>query len=226
MTINRNIAAALIVVAFLLTPIRAFADCTNPADPESTVIYNTDYHKLQYCNGTQWIAAGGGSNGGMTLISTQTASSSASLQFTSLPTTYNTLFLNCTGLLGSSGGAILYWQVGEGATPTWETGAHYTATNIYANGGTPASVSTTTGTDLTNAGNNLNATTPISSKMYIDNSGSSSAYKVATYQQALGGYIASGFGYWNNDKSPITGIQLVTGSGTITSGTCSLYGIQ
>src|SRR5271157_2925205 len=35
----------------------------------------------------------------MHFISTQTASSSASLQFTNLPTSYNTLFLNCAGLL-------------------------------------------------------------------------------------------------------------------------------
>ena len=56
--------------------------------------YNSANPGLQYCDGTSWQAVGG-----MTLISTQTASASASLQFTSLPTSYNTLFLNCAGLL-------------------------------------------------------------------------------------------------------------------------------
>ena len=55
------------------------------------VRYNSTTPRLEYCNGTSWIA-----DGGMTLISTQTASASASLQFTNLPTSYNTLFINCS----------------------------------------------------------------------------------------------------------------------------------
>jgi hypothetical protein len=50
---------------------------------------------LEACNGTSWIPI----DSGMHFISTQTASSSTSLQFTNLPTSYNTLFLNCAGLL-------------------------------------------------------------------------------------------------------------------------------
>ena len=59
----------------------ARADCSNPADPEKSMVYNNDYHTYQFCNGTQWLSMGGGGAGsGMTLISTQTASASASLQ--------------------------------------------------------------------------------------------------------------------------------------------------
>jgi hypothetical protein len=82
-----------------------------------------------FCDGTNWYSmkgGGGGSGGGLTLISTQTASASASLQFTSLPTTYNTLFLNCAGIIDAAFGNNLLIRVGEGAGPTWETGAHYT----------------------------------------------------------------------------------------------------
>jgi hypothetical protein len=61
----------------------------------------------------------------LTLISTQTASSSASLQFTNLPTSYNTLFLNCAGLLMSSNTVVPKLQIGEGAGPTWETAEKY-----------------------------------------------------------------------------------------------------
>ena len=43
----------------------------------------------------------------------------------------DTLFLNCSGLVASSTSTIVQLQVGEGATPTWETGAHYTITRDY-----------------------------------------------------------------------------------------------
>jgi len=31
------------------------ADCTNPARPEGTIVYNADYHTMVFCNGTSWI---------------------------------------------------------------------------------------------------------------------------------------------------------------------------
>ena len=72
----------------------ARAVCTNPTNNERDITYNKDYHTLQFCNGTNWMSMSGGGpgTGPMTLISTQTASASASLQFTNLPTSYNTLF--------------------------------------------------------------------------------------------------------------------------------------
>ena len=40
-------------------------------------------------------------------------------------------------------------------------------------------------------------------------------------------YSVHGGGYWNNDTNPITGIEIVaSGGGTISSGTCSLYGMN
>ena len=57
---------------------------------EADEFYNKDYHTKQFCNGSQWIAEGApAGSGGLNLISTQTASSSTSLQFTNLPTSYN-----------------------------------------------------------------------------------------------------------------------------------------
>jgi hypothetical protein len=76
--------------------------------------YNSTNPGLQYCDGTTWQAVGG-----MTLISTQTASASASLLFTTAASTfsnsYNTLFLNCSGLLLTATGHNIALNVGEGA---------------------------------------------------------------------------------------------------------------
>jgi hypothetical protein len=46
--------------AFLLIGVHAAgaADCTNPVKAEGTIIYNTTYRVMQYCNGTDWVNMG------------------------------------------------------------------------------------------------------------------------------------------------------------------------
>jgi len=167
------------------------------------------------------------------LISTQAASNSASLQFTNLPTNYNTLFLNCAGLLTSSNSVNYQLFVGEGAGPTWETASHYTDAAMYIDsnsGGGPGSGSSS-GPDLFYIAAS-STTIPTSFKIYIDNVGSSSTVKLVTWQSSYyypGGsalYTIAGSGYWNNDTNPITGLEIVGNGGNIASGTCSLYGMN
>jgi hypothetical protein len=71
--------------------------CSNPTGKEGDIVYNGDYHTLQFCNGTGWFALGGAGGGGsgMNFISTQTASNSASLQWTSIGS-YNYYKLLCS----------------------------------------------------------------------------------------------------------------------------------
>lgn len=38
--------------------------CSNPTGTERKLIYNSDYHTYQFCNGDQWIKMGAGSGGG------------------------------------------------------------------------------------------------------------------------------------------------------------------
>ena len=223
----------LLLCVLSVSPVHA-GTCSNPTGNEADRIYNGTYHTYQFCNGTNWMSEGAiGSTGGLTLISTQAASSSASLQFTSLPTSYNTLFLNCAGLLASAGGTLLFIEVGEGAGPTWETGAHYTASGWYVGNGAVTGFYSTTGTDLTGGGwGHLQSTAPVSFKMWIDNVSSSNLYKNARMDvEYLDGndglyYEQDQAGYWNNDTNPITGIEVTMTGGTITSGTCTLYGMN
>lgn len=46
--------------ALFLWPFDAHADCTDPDAVEGDIVYNQTFHVLQFCNGTQWMAAGGG----------------------------------------------------------------------------------------------------------------------------------------------------------------------
>jgi hypothetical protein len=213
----------------------AHANCTNPAATEREYIYNGDYHTYQFCNGTSWIPFGGGGpgSGPMSLISTQTASSSASLQFTNLPTSYNTLFLNCTAIVSSSaGGAALLLQVGEGAGPTWEAASYQYANEYFsANNGALGSNYSTSGSSIALASTSAStATAAISGRIWIDSVSSSSAYK---YVNGLFNEYYSSILYNNvdvaeyvGDTNPITGIKILFSTGNITSGQCSLYGMN
>ena len=114
---------------------------------------------------------------------------------------------------GDSSG--FYLRVGEGATPTWESGAHYTS---FPDNKTNA-------TDVCDEC----VGSPQTLKYYIDNVNSSSQYKYFNGWDSYvgtGGYVvANNYGYWNADTNLITGLELVPVTGNI-SGTCSLYGMN
>jgi hypothetical protein len=223
----------LILLAYLVAAGPVYAGtCSNPAGKEADIQYNGDFHTYQFCNGSNWMAYGAiGSTGGLYLISTQTASASASLQFTSLPTSYNTLFLNCSDLIFSNSSAARYFRVGEGAGPTWESGAHYTFSVWWTDPGSNGFNSNTTAVDITRANPSSSTTVPFSMKLYIDNVSSSTVYKNVTWNYAgadgSNNYFAvGGTSFWNSDTNPITGLEVVPSVGTITSGQCSPYGMN
>jgi len=52
--------ASLLLACFAAEPV--YATCTSPAGNEGDQVYNYNYHTFQFCNGTSWLAYGGGSN--------------------------------------------------------------------------------------------------------------------------------------------------------------------
>jgi hypothetical protein len=58
MTSKRQAFAIVVVISLFLFVGPLHADCLNPAGPEGQTIYNGDYHTLQFCNGTNWVAMG------------------------------------------------------------------------------------------------------------------------------------------------------------------------
>lgn len=52
----------LLTAVLCLPAAGARAACTNPPGSEADVKYNSDFHTYQFCNGTSWLAFGGGSN--------------------------------------------------------------------------------------------------------------------------------------------------------------------
>lgn len=157
--------------------------------------------------------------------------SSAGILFTSLPAGYNTLVLSCENLLLSSSSNSILIQVGEGGSPTWETGGHYTILNFNATSAnsTVASQHSTTSTDITSGIPTNTTGIGTSIKMTLDSYTSTSLNKYALWSsannEATNYYYFAGTAYWNSDTNAITGVQVVPSAGTI-SGTCSAYAIK
>jgi hypothetical protein len=161
------------------------------------------------------------SAGAMTLISTKTASSSSSLEWTGL-TGYNNYMLVVNSLVNT--GTYIYFQFGTGAGPTYITSGYYlTSIEYYGGvaGNTQANQSqinltfdsaTVTLSGIYNLFNFTNSkTVGLTSSGMID----------TTYNQRniiKNGQVAN--------SSVITAIKLFPDSGSFTSGTASLYGIS
>ena len=161
------------------------------------------------------------SSGAMTLISTQTASSSASIAWTGL-SGYTKYFLILDNLRGNA--PVL--QIGTGSTPTYLTSGYFYS-GIYSNA---SAISYQSFQPFTTS--NLSVTNGIP---LISNGSASGSYTLtglSTYFQLVGGGVTSSstciFNYvaGNVTSSNVTtAIQILCSSGTFT-GTASLYGIS
>jgi hypothetical protein len=60
MSMQYNVFAvrAILLVLVMLLPTHAFAACSSPAGNAGQMLYNKDYHVLQYCNGAKWLSLG------------------------------------------------------------------------------------------------------------------------------------------------------------------------
>lgn len=181
--------------------------------------------------------------GGWVLISTASASSSATIDFTGLTSTYKTYILVIEDLIPATNATTLYFRVGTGGTPTYQSGAtDYAfvrglsvspigafATNTFLGTGDGNESYILIGS---NAGmsNTANATyngfiriyDPAQSSVYhsidyhctyIDGTGS--PYQLIS-QFGSGVYLSS---------TAVTAVRILMNSGNITSGTFKLYGL-
>lgn len=177
-----------------------------------------------------WQTPAAGGSGALTLISTQTASNSAALQWTNLPTTYNDLELKCQGITPAAN-AGLNIQVGEGAGPTWETSSYTYAVLIWSSSSSVVSPQGNGGaSSIQLVGNNaVNGGTAIVDAN-IANVASSTTYKFILAHTGFSNsgslLMASASGEYVGDTNPVTAIRVLMSTGNITSGTCSLYGIS
>jgi hypothetical protein len=170
--------------------------------------------------------------------SVQTASNSATLQWTSLPTsTYNTFMLDCNGLVPATNNVSFQVQFGEGVTPTWEAGASYSygvfLSTTQATTATAGTNGTNTSAFILGSSANISTTAGFSNSYTIKfyNLGVAGLYKNISFQVQqmyfnVSNWSAAGFGggFYGGDTNAVTAIRVFFSSGNIASGQCSLYG--
>jgi hypothetical protein len=171
-------------------------------------------------------------------ISTQTASNSATIDFTGLSSTYIRYVVRIFNLVPSTDDTTLYCRVGTGAGPTYDSSGvynyansavHSVSTLLNATGASQTQfLITPTGSGLTNCGNNTGEN--LSGTVEIQNPSQSSLYHLLNWDYnnfSSGATPSAGFGGGAYvSATAVTAVRFLMSSGSIASGVFTLYGIK
>jgi len=175
-----------------------------------------------------------GSLGGLKFISSQSASASATIDFTSFSTSYDAFMLVISNAKPATDDVEAWLRIGTGGGPTYQSGASDYSWFVGAGSRTQAQDTTDAQIVMTyqgatnsvgNAsGESFNAT------LFFDNPDATNLFTVRgnmTYLNASGGVEGSiiGGGYVTA-ATAVTGIRFMFESGNIASGTFTLYGLR
>jgi hypothetical protein len=172
------------------------------------------------------------SAGAMTLLSTVTASNSATVDIeTTFSSTYDTYVILGSGI-GSDGSATPYFQVRLKLGGSYSSASYYAQVLTTRSGST--SVANTTNISqiyfTSTSGIASNSTANLSFVLYINNPSSTSINKnlnwTGSYQAPTGGAAQFSGGGYNDNTAALTGVRFFQDSGNIIRGTFRLYGIS
>jgi hypothetical protein len=121
-------------------------------------------------------------------------------------------------------------QIGQGATPTWQTGANYTYQNyILSGGGPPAAQVSAVSTSMLPTANNFDNTQTMNGQFTVRFGGLTApgrkpfSHNIAYQESGVGSAVGYGNMFFTGNTDPITAIRLVTGSGNFKA-RCTLMG--
>lgn len=202
-------------------------------DRDDVVITSPTNGQVLKYNGTNWVnaAESGGGSGDLVLISTATASNSASIEFTGIDNTYNTYLVIVSDLVAVSD-SELWMRTSSNNGTSYDSGAsdyQFSSVFHYSNNST-LTVFGSTNTRYRIAGSVDNVTTTSSNvETMIFNPSNSSRY---TYfkSHVSGTNTASNHyqEYTTGQRSSagaVDAIQFLMSTGNISSGTFKLYGV-
>lgn len=195
--------------------------------------YNSTDNVLEYYNGSGWVQISS-SSGGMTLLSTQTASASATVDFDNVfDSTYEVYMVTFSNVISATDGVSFNMRVGTGAGPTYQSGAaDYAWTVGYMaaslSGSVDASDSEMTITSNLDLGNAANEA--ISGTIYIHSPADTGLHTyfdgTASGMRSTGQLIKYMIASKYLSTTAVTSLRFLTSSGNITSGEFKLYGLQ
>ena len=192
---------------------------------EGMISYLKDTNSTEYYSGSAWAAiGGGGASGAMTLLNTGSTSMSGSATKTisSIPSTYNELWIYMYGVTNSVANSTMYLNVNSDSTSgNYPNGAWWGTPGVAGNA---FSSENTTFMSLNAFGasfwpNNTNNFTSMQIQGYT-RAGS----KNINYQQGLDGMNKTGLCMYEG-SSAIDSITITTSS-SFTAGTIEVYGVK
>lgn len=160
------------------------------------------------------------------LISTITASSNATVDFTGLSAAYSMYIVIMNNVVPQTNGTFLSIRLGTGAGPTWGAGAsdYAYAFTTSATGGTGVGSAVTGYAIGTGTGQTMNAQVevynPSQSTLYHGVLETISIYSNTNTQ--INGVISGTY----LSTTAVTGIRFICGSGNVNAGTFRLYGVK
>jgi hypothetical protein len=215
-----------------------FPEAAAPSTPASAkVIIYAKSDGLMYSKddaGTETVmSGGGGGSGALTLLEQHTASSSATLDFTTfISSTYDSYMIDVVEIAPASNAVNLLMQVGSGGGPTYDTGNNY---EYVFNG------RTTNGAASTFEGS---ATTCVLTAPLSNNAGygmvnlnvSAKGLQSTSHRKIFMGTmecvtstpsnIAGTLHFnWLTTGTAVTALRFLMSSGNIASGTIRIYGL-
>lgn len=179
----------------------------------------------------QWVTPG------LIKISTQTASSSASVAFTSgIDATYREYVFAIDNLLPATNDVQLQMQVSDDGGSSWKSTGYLATTVSCDSSGTTATNQTTASIGMSNqqsTGASLynGSGGGWSGKASLFNPSSTTTRKHVTlhgsYVRATTGSLGmnvQGNGFWNGGNAAINAVRFIMSSGNVASGTITMYG--
>jgi len=173
----------------------------------------------------QWV-----NGNSFVLIATKTASNSASIAFTTgITSTYNNYLLVLSSVLTATNSTTLLVQISTNGGSSYLSSGYSSGVNSSAaNSATLANGYSTSGLLIVpSAANGSGAQTSCNAWLNALTSGSGYPYVITNCFGNNGSGYTMGFGggSYNTGSTTVNAIQIIAGSGNISSGTFSLYGI-
>lgn len=211
------------------------SDFSNP-DADYRLLYlgeDGDLH-LKDSSGSVTDIGGGGGSGALVLLEQQTASNSATLDFTTfISATYDTYKIIGTDLAPATDAVHLTCRVGTGGGPTYDTGSNYEwGYTAITSGGvdTKASGGGASAAVIASSIDNNSGYGVVCFELTMHQLQSTAhrkfAHGTATWTNSTPALVfASGGFHWVTDATAVTALRFLMSSGNIASGTIRAYGI-
>lgn len=181
-----------------------------------------------------WQAAAGGGGGSLVWLQRQTASASATLDFTSfISATYDTYQFEFTNIIGATDAALFYMRMGTGVGPTYDAGTNYHWLGWLAVASAAGATGASSGANqitLLSAVDTGATLMSINGTVKLYNPAGAVLWKPVTGQLSymdnlnnVPGMTTIGGAY--RSATAVTGIRFLMSTGNITSGTIDVYGL-